>query len=64
MQTAKQAGISLKSVATTIEELRDTARKSVVAVIEGLGNTVPKSVFYPIQKGIAARIERLAIGEE
>jgi serine/threonine-protein kinase HipA len=64
MQTAEQAGISLKSVATTIEELRDTARKSVAAVIDGLGNSVAQSVFDPIQKGIAARIERLATGEE
>ncbi len=59
MQTAEQAGISLKSVATTIEELRDTARKSVVAVIDGLGNSIPPTVFESIQKGIIERIERL-----
>ncbi len=60
MQTAEQAGISLKSVTTTIEELRDTAAKSVVIVINGLGNSVPQSVYEPIHKGIAGRIERLA----
>lgn len=59
MQTAEQAGISLKSVATTIEELRDTAAKAVAAVIHGLGNSVPQSVFDPIQKGIIERIGRL-----
>ena len=64
MQTAEQGGISLKSVATTIEELRDTARKSVADVVGGLGNSVPQSVFGPIQKGIVERIERLGITEE
>lgn len=64
MQTAEQAGISLKSVATTIEELRDTAGKSVADVVGGLGNSVPQSVFGPIQKGIVERIERLGITEE
>ena len=63
MQTAEQAGISLKSVATTIEELRDTAKKSVAAVIEGLGNSIAQSVFEPVQKGIIERIERLGITE-
>jgi serine/threonine-protein kinase HipA len=61
MQTAEQAGISLKSVATTIEELLDIAEKSVAAVIEGLGNSVPQSLFKSIQKGIIERIERLGI---
>lgn len=64
MQTAEQAGISLKSVATIIEELRDTAAKAVSAVIGGLGHSVPPSVFDPIQKGIVERIERLGIAEE
>ena len=64
MQTAEQAGISLKSVAATIEELRDTAEKSVAAVIIGLGNSVPQSVFEPIQKGIIERVGRLRIVEE
>ena len=64
MQTAKQAGISLKSVAATIEELRDTAEKCVATVIDGLENSVPQSVFEPIQKGVAERIERLEIVEE
>lgn len=64
MQTAEQAGISLKSVAATIEELRDTAAESVSNVIGGLGNSVPQSVLDPIQKGIVERIERLAKTEE
>lgn len=63
-QTAEQASISLKSVATTIEELRDTAEKSVAAVIGGLGNSVPQSVFGPIQKGLVERIGRLGIADE
>lgn len=61
MQTAEQAGISLKNVASTIEELRDTAEKSVSTVIGVLGNSVPQSVFDPIQKGIVERIERLGV---
>lgn len=64
MQTAEQAGMSLKSVATTNEELRDTAAKAVSTVIGGLGHSVPPSVFDPIQKGIVERIERLGIAEE
>ena len=64
MQTAEQGGISLKSVATTNEELRDTAAKAVSTVIGGLGHSVPPSVFDPIQKGIVERIERLGIAEE
>jgi serine/threonine-protein kinase HipA len=64
VQTAEQAGISLKSVATAIEELRDTAERSVTTVINGLGNLVPQSVFEPIQIGIIERIERLGITEE
>ena len=64
MQTAEQAGISLKSVAATIEELRDTAEKSAAAVIIGLGNSVPESVFEPIQKGIIERVGRLGITDE
>lgn len=64
MQTAEQAGISLKNVASTIEELRDTTEKSVSTVIGVLGNSVPQSVFDPIQKGIVERIGRLGIAEE
>jgi serine/threonine-protein kinase HipA len=64
MQTAEQAGISLKSVATTIEELRDTAEKSVSTVVGMLGNSVSQSVFGPIQRGIIERIERLGIIDE
>jgi serine/threonine-protein kinase HipA len=64
MQTAEQAGISLKNLTTMMEELRDTAQESVATVINGLGNSVPKSVFEPIQKGVAYRIERLGITDE
>ena len=63
MQTAEQAGISLKSVATTVEELRDTAAKSVTAVVEGLGNSIPPSVFESVQKGTIQRIERLGLSD-
>jgi serine/threonine-protein kinase HipA len=59
MQTAEEAGISLKSVAEIIEDLRDTAKKSVAAVIEGLGSSIPQSVSGPVQNGILERIERL-----
>jgi serine/threonine-protein kinase HipA len=64
MQTAEQAGISIKSVAATIEELRDTAAKSVAHVVDSLGNSVPQSVFGPIQNGIVERLERLGITDE
>lgn len=64
VQTAEQAGMSLKSVLTIIEELRDTAAKSVSTVIGRLGNSVTQSVFEPIQKGVADRIERLGITDD
>jgi serine/threonine-protein kinase HipA len=64
MQTAEQAGISLKNVAATIEELRDTAAKSVADVVDRLGNSVPQSVLGPIQNGIIERLERLELTDK
>ncbi len=63
IQTAEEAGISLKSAAAIIEDLRNTAEKSVSAVIEEVGHSVPQSVSEPIQKAVGERIKRLGAAE-
>ena len=63
-QTAGQAGINRKVVASVIDDLRDTTREKVAGVIEGLPSTFPQAVAQSIQQGITERLSRLNIADE
>jgi serine/threonine-protein kinase HipA len=63
LQTAEQAGFSQRIMKAIIEELRETAGQSVQAALAKFGNEVPAAVTEPIRKGVAERVERLAIIE-